>query len=112
MFSSSVLPYKLNISPFLLALSVSAFPKPKQDVPPQCIDPTFACQDLKSATLCGVVKDCVHDVWATMSAPDDNVSIYISINEKLYKLVVFIYFLLYCTTLFIVTKSSFLHSSC
>lgn len=56
----------------LCALHTSAFPKPKQDVPPQCIDPTFACQDLESAKLCGVVKSCIHDIWATMGAPDDN----------------------------------------
>nr|WBW70109.1 venom protein [Lampona murina] len=57
---------------FNRSLSVSAFPLPKKDVPPQCIDPTFACQDLESAKICGVAKSCIHDIWATMGAPQDN----------------------------------------
>ncbi|XP_035211397.1 prosaposin-like isoform X2 [Stegodyphus dumicola] len=56
----------------LCASAVSAFPKPRKEVPQQCADPTFACQDLENARLCDVVKSCVHDIWATMSAPDDN----------------------------------------
>ncbi|GIY67631.1 prosaposin [Caerostris extrusa] len=53
-------------------LPAFAFPTPGPDVPPQCIDPTFACQDLESAKLCKVVKTCIHDIWATMTVPDSN----------------------------------------
>ncbi|GIY80981.1 hypothetical protein CDAR_71052 [Caerostris darwini] len=53
-------------------LPALAFPTPGLDVPPQCIDPTFACQDLESAKLCKVVKTCIHDIWATMTVPDSN----------------------------------------
>ncbi|GFW97437.1 hypothetical protein TNCV_4991141 [Trichonephila clavipes] len=56
----------------LVALPALGFPTPEKEVPPQCIDPTFACQDLQSAKLCKVVKTCIHDVWSTMSVPDSN----------------------------------------
>lgn len=45
---------------------------PVKQVPPQCADPTYACQDLEHARQCSVVKSCINDVWATMSAPEDN----------------------------------------
>lgn len=45
---------------------------PVKQVPPQCVDPTYACQDLEHARQCGVVKSCANDVWANMRAPDDN----------------------------------------
>ncbi|XP_055948969.1 uncharacterized protein LOC129981935 isoform X2 [Argiope bruennichi] len=53
-------------------LPAFAFPTPEAGVPPECIDPTFACQDLQSARLCRVVKTCIYDVWETMSVPDSN----------------------------------------
>ncbi|XP_054708143.1 uncharacterized protein LOC129217826 isoform X2 [Uloborus diversus] len=52
--------------------TVSAFPKPQKEIPPECASATFACQDLESARLCGLVKTCANDIWSTMSAPDDN----------------------------------------
>ncbi|GFT56774.1 hypothetical protein NPIL_92711 [Nephila pilipes] len=53
-------------------LPVLGFPTPEEEVPQQCIDPTFACQDLQSAKICKVVKTCIHDVWSSMSVPDSN----------------------------------------
>jgi saposin len=56
----------------LSVVFVSSFPTPHHSVPAECADPTFACQDLQSARLCQVVKSCIHDVWATMTVPDND----------------------------------------
>ncbi|XP_067131550.1 uncharacterized protein Sap-r isoform X2 [Centruroides vittatus] len=59
-------------SPVLVWLFCVASFALAQKPPTACIDPTFACQDLRSAKLCGTVKDCITDIWSTLSAPEDN----------------------------------------
>lgn len=56
----------------ILHFWVSTLALPPQKPPSACIDPTFACQDLQTAKLCGVVKDCITDIWSTLNAPEDN----------------------------------------
>ncbi|XP_042907412.1 uncharacterized protein [Parasteatoda tepidariorum] len=66
---------KNNLSLGILNHTVTAFPHIpglSRGVPPQCKDPTFACQDLASARLCNAVSDCIHDVWSNIRVPEPN----------------------------------------